>query len=73
MDETRQSGNGWDEWRKLVLHEQMVHSERLNCIDKKLTIIHTDIAILKTKAAFYGALAGLLATVIIEATFRFAK
>ncbi len=47
--------NGWDEYKLLVISELERANQRLDAVDKRLTKIEKNIAILQTKAATYSA------------------
>ncbi len=44
------NSNGWDEYKRLVISELERANRRLNTVDKRLTHIERNIAILQTKA-----------------------
>lgn len=56
--------NGWSEYQKLVLSELERHNGLIEDIRNKLGKIETDIAMLKVKAGFWGALAGAIPVAI---------
>ena len=41
--------NGWDQYKKLVIHELERTNQRLGTIDKRLSVIENKIAVLDTK------------------------
>jgi hypothetical protein len=50
----------WTEIGRLILAEQQKTNEKLGSLERKVDRVNIEIAILKTKAAFVGALAGVL-------------
>ena len=51
-----ENGNGgWPEYRRLMIAELKQLNERMKAMEKTVGKIHTSVAVLKTKAAFYGA------------------
>jgi hypothetical protein len=54
--ETQQgTGNGWDQYKRLVIHELENTNLRLDRMDKRLSKIERNIVILQTKAATWAA------------------
>jgi hypothetical protein len=54
--ETHQEGsNGWDQYKRLVIHELENTNLRLDRMDKRLSKIERNIVILQTKAATWAA------------------
>lgn len=51
-------GNGWAEYRKLVLNELERHEEILNDIRKEVLLMRSELVTLKVKVAVMGASAG---------------
>lgn len=49
------TNNGWDEYKRLVINELERANQRLDAVDKRLSKIERNIAILQTKAAVYAA------------------
>lgn len=47
--------NGWDEYKRLVIHELESTNIRLDRLDKRLAKIEQRITVLQTKAATYAA------------------
>jgi hypothetical protein len=47
--------NGWDQYKRLVISELERTNSRLNSVDKRLTRIERNIAILQTKTAAWSA------------------
>ena len=47
--------NGWDQYKRLVIHELENTNSRLDRMDKKLGRIERNITILQTKAATWAA------------------
>tara|TARA_R100000008_G_C3534033_1_gene140928 strand:+ start:343 stop:549 length:207 start_codon:yes stop_codon:yes gene_type:complete len=41
--------NGWDQYKKLVIHELERSNHRLGTIDKRLAVIENKLAVLDTK------------------------
>lgn len=56
--------DGWQEWSKHVLKELERQNEWLASIQKAITAIQIDVAILKLKAGAWGALGGLIAVAV---------
>jgi len=54
--ETHQgNSNGWDQYKRLVIHELENTNLRLDRMDKRLSKIERNIAVLQTKAATWAA------------------
>ena len=53
--ETHHGGNGWDQYKRLVIAELERTNQRLDNMDKRLSHIERNIAILQTKAAVWAA------------------
>ena len=47
--------NGWDQYKRLVIHELERTNDRLDKVDKRLAYIERNITILQTKAATWAA------------------
>jgi hypothetical protein len=54
----------WQEYRRLVLHEIKRHEDTLSDHDARITKNNTDITVLKTQAAVWGAISGLIAGLV---------
>jgi len=71
-----EDGNGWDEYRKLVMSELLALDSTLNGIMSELTQMRTDLAALKVKAGIWGLIGGALPAIVtivilyIEARIR---
>ena len=53
--ETHSDGNGWTEYKRLVINELERTNKRLDIMDKRLSKIERNIVILQTKAATWAA------------------
>jgi len=54
--ETHQGhSNGWDQYKRLVIHELENTNSRLDRMDKRLAKIERNIVVLQTKAATWAA------------------
>jgi len=53
--------NSWNEYRRLVLAHLERHEEQLSAIETKVESVRTEIALLKVKSSFFGALSGGIA------------
>ena len=49
------SSNGWDQYKRLVIHELESTNLRLDRMEKRLSKIERNIVILQTKAATWAA------------------
>lgn len=58
--------NGWNEWSRHVLAELTRLSDAQGEIAKELAEIKTDLALLKFKAVFFGAVTGTACAVLFE-------
>lgn len=56
-------GNGWIEYRNMVLAELERLNKRVDEINNKLDRINIDIATLKVKASLWGGLSGAIVAV----------
>lgn len=63
--------NGWNEYKKLVVHRLDELTSISNRIETKLNRLSTKVTILETKAIIYGAIAGLGITVIVQFVLNF--
>ena len=57
--------DGWDEHRKLVLHELERLSSYVIAVDRKVNHLIVDVSALKVQAGIWGAMAGMISTTII--------
>ena len=57
--------DGWNEYQKLVLSELARLNKGIEALKGKVGEMAVEIAVLKTKASMWGALAGVGATVVI--------
>jgi hypothetical protein len=53
--------DSWSEYQRLVLAELERHNQWLAALDQKLDDIRVELATLKVRSGFWGALAGLVA------------
>lgn len=56
--------NGWNEWAKKVLSDIEDQKRDIGKLFDIITELKVEIAILKTKAFFYGAIGGVIGTII---------
>ncbi len=54
--------NGWNDYKKLVLHEMEENGKRFEHISNTMLDLQKDVAGLKVKAALVGGIAGLVGT-----------
>lgn len=59
-------GNGWNEYKRLVMSQLEELNFRFDRIDEKLDRINTKVVVLETKAIFLGALAGLVVGAVVQ-------
>lgn len=59
--------NGWDEYKKLILHEIQDNSKQIEKLTDLMNSMKSDIAALKVKAAVAGGIAGMVGTGIVTA------
>ena len=52
---TNMTMNGWDQYKRLVIHELENTNLRLDRLDKRLAKIEKHIVVLQTKAAMWAA------------------
>ena len=64
-DEPDLNGDDWRSWRKHVLLMQESHDTRLNEMNTRLMSIEIKLGIMQGKAAAYGTVAGLVASVFV--------
>ncbi len=62
---TDPSGNGWVEYRKLVVSSLEANQKRLTSIEKRLRIIENDITELKTKVYLGAAFLSLIVSTVV--------
>ena len=58
-------GNGWSQYEKLVMQTLTELKEDVKAIKKELAASNSEIALLKLKSSFWGALSGLGAYAIL--------
>ena len=58
--------NGWEEYKRLIVHEIDRNNDRLNLIDKRLSKIENKLAVIHTKIYFAAFLASTILTGIIQ-------
>ena len=56
--------NGWNEWAKKVLSDIEEQKKDIGKLYESITETRIEIAILKTKAIFYGSVGGIIGTII---------
>jgi len=64
-------GNGWDEYKRLVISELGRTNSRLDGMDQRLHRIERNIAILQTKAYFAAAVVAIILSCSISLIFKF--
>ena len=57
---------GWVEYRNRVLYQLDTLTDKVEALDRKLSDVHTDMIILKTKSALYGGAFGLAVSILVE-------
>ena len=65
--------NGWVEYKRLVLKQLEDLTEEIKSLNMKVEKITTDIAVLKTKMALYGGVAGLVVSFIVSLVLNMLK
>jgi len=63
--------NGWNEWAKKVLSDLEEQKKDIGKLYEAITETKIEIAILKTKAIFYGTVGGIIGTVIAALIINF--
>ena len=66
-------GGGWNEWQRYVLAELKELRRDYKALDAKLDTLAIEMAIIKTKGTIFGAIAGSLAAVIVNAWFSWRR
>jgi len=57
-------GNGWDEYKRLVMDKLDTLSEQVSSMNKKLSQVRLDVAGLKIKAGVWGLIGSAIPVVI---------
>ena len=57
---------GWSEWRRLVLHEITRLSDCLERSHAQYLVMQQDITRLKVYSAIYGAIGGIISTLMFQ-------
>jgi hypothetical protein len=61
---TEESGNGWSEYQKLVLSKLQEHGDKLDEIAKEQAHSRVELALIKQRSGFWGAVAGTSTAVL---------
>ena len=64
-------GNGWDEYRKLVILELKRNGDRLEKVERRLNSIDRHIAEIKTKMYMASAVSAIIFSGIITLALKF--
>lgn len=78
-DSNHENGNGWPTWSKLVLSEIERLQTELDKANVRLALtreqdlpaLRTEIAVLKTKAVIFGAIAGIVSSALASAILNY--
>jgi len=57
---------GWDEWRRLIIHEIKRLNTNLENTNKMCITMQTDISKLKLVSAIWGAVGGITITIVAQ-------
>lgn len=57
---------GWDEWRRLIIHEIKRLNTNLETTNKMCIVMQTDISKLKLVSAIWGAIGGITITIVAQ-------
>lgn len=57
---------GWDEWRRLIIHEIKRLNDNLESTNTRFIIMQTDVSKLKLASAIWGAIGGIAITVLFQ-------
>lgn len=68
---TSDNKNGWNEWSNKVLGDLEELKQLYKEITNDITELKIQLAIIKTKAALYGAISGTVVGVVLTALIRF--
>lgn len=68
---TNNNKNGWNEWSNKVLGDLKDLKETYKEILRDIKNLEIEMAIIKTKAAIYGALGGAITTIIFGAILTY--
>ena len=58
--------NGWDEYKRLVVHELERSNQRLNAVDKRLSKIEQRLTVVHTKVYLAAIAASIVLTGIVQ-------
>lgn len=58
--------NGWKEYQKLVMKELTDNSTMIELLRRDITALRVEIAMLKTRAAIWGGIAGMVLAIIFR-------
>ncbi len=56
----------WKEWRRLIFHELQRHNDELSAFCGRVSTVEMSVAKLNLLAAIFGALGGILVTIITQ-------
>ena len=63
------NANGWDEYKRLVMNELEDLGSKFDKMQEDITTMREEVASLKVKSGIWGAIAGLIPTVILLVYF----
>jgi len=66
MEHTNETGNGWNEYKRLVLKQLEDLTNKTESVENKIDLLRTDVTILKVKAGIYGGIAGFVIAVAFQ-------
>ena len=66
MDSEDNNSGGWSEWRRLIIHELKRLNDCLEKANEQYLIMQQDVTRLKIYSAIYGAVGGIVATLMFQ-------
>jgi len=57
---------GWDEWRRLIIHEIKRLDTKIESINERGITMQSDVSRLKLVSAIWGAVGGITITILIQ-------
>ena len=64
------AGNGWDEYKRLVINELERANKRLDMVDKRLSKIERNLTVLQTKAYVASAIIAVVFSGLVTFVFQ---
>lgn len=65
--------NGWDEYKRLILHEMKENSKKFDKLFDAIEMLRLDVGGLKVKAAIAGGMAGIVGTGLMSLAIKLWK